>query len=130
MAGAGMGQPPGLWRRRCMGQPLVSISTGGRPSSGSLGPPPDCGNVLETRTGSSSGKNPDLRTLENPDAHLPCRSLSTIRISQKSEVSIAGDAHNPRNLLGSRGFQRLYESEKSPPDFTQLFRTGSLPRRK
>ena len=55
-------------------------------------------------------------TLENPDAHLPCRSLSTIRISQKSEVSIAGDAHNPRNVLGSRGFQRLYESEKSPPD--------------
>ena len=35
-------------------------------------------------------------TLENPDAHLPCRSLSTIRISQKSEVSIAGDTHNPR----------------------------------
>jgi len=61
MAGAGMGQPPGLWRRRCMGQPLVSISTGGRPSSGSLGPPPDCGNVLETRTGSLTGKNFGLR---------------------------------------------------------------------
>src|SRR5262245_2862615 len=28
-------------------------------------------------------------TLENPDAHLPRRSLSTIRISQKSEVSVA-----------------------------------------
>ena len=26
------------------------------------------------------------------------------------------DTHNPCNLLGSRGFEWLYESEKSPPD--------------
>jgi hypothetical protein len=44
-----------------MGQPLLGISTGDLPSSESLDSPPDCGNVLETRTGSPTGKNPGLR---------------------------------------------------------------------
>ena len=34
----------------------------------------------------------------------------------KSEVSITPTHHKPRNLPGSRGVDRLYESEKSPPD--------------
>ena len=38
------------------------------------------------------------------------------RISQKSEVSVVPTLNNPCNLLGSRGFEWLYESEKSPPD--------------
>src|SRR6516164_68890 len=48
-------QPIWWWGWR-MGQPLVGISTGDLPSSGSLESPPDCGNILETRTDSPTGK--------------------------------------------------------------------------
>jgi len=44
-----------------MGQPLVGISTGDLPSSGALDSPPDCGNILETRTDSPTGKKLGLR---------------------------------------------------------------------
>ena len=40
-------------------------------------------------------------TLENPDACLQRRSLSSIRISQKSELSVVPTLNNPRNLPGS-----------------------------
>jgi hypothetical protein len=65
--------------------------TGDLPSSGSLNSSPDFGNVLETRTGSptSNRQKSCPSTLENPDAHLPLRSLSTNPHFAKSEVSVA-----------------------------------------
>ena len=79
------------------------------PSSGSLDSPPGCGNVLKTRT-----LEPGLQPakilafeLENTDAHLQCRSLSTIRISQKCEVSVVPTLIIPATCRPTEGLNSL-----------------------
>ena len=67
-------------------------------------------------------------TLENPDAHLPCRSLSTIRISQKCELSkCRSDTHNPTTCRVAEGLNRCMKAKNlaSPTSFQCIQRRAN-----